>query len=165
MRCCLSSTPRKWAGQFALALLLGVAGCGGNPTGTVTGKVTYQNGPVKGGNVIFASASGKSVIVPIAEDGSYTVADFPLGDAKIAVQTRSLGVLAKMGKGRPANAPSMGGSMSAEDAARRFVAIPPHYEDASTSELTYTVQAGSQQHDLPLKGAAPPKGGPIVPSK
>jgi hypothetical protein len=155
MRCFLSKELRiRWAGLLALALLPGVVGCGGGGTGTVSGKVTYQDGPVKGGNVILASPKGKSVMAPINEDGTYTAKDVPVGDVKIAVQTKALGIRAAMAKNSkiPANSPMLASGMPPDEAARRFVAIPDQYEDSESSGLTFVVQKGPQEHNIPLTG-------------
>jgi hypothetical protein len=154
MRCFLSRS----LGLLALVALSGVVGCGGGGTGTVSGKVTYKDAkggevPVKGGTVIF-NAKSKSVSADINEDGTYTAKDVPVGEAKIAVQTKALGIRAAMGKEKsiPADSPMFKGGKSPEEAARRFVEIPENYEDAQTSGLTYVVKLGPQDHDLPLSG-------------
>jgi hypothetical protein len=156
MHSTLSKTLRLCAGLLALAALT-AAGCGPR-TATVTGKVTYKGNVVKGGRVVFASEKGPSVLAVIGEDGSYTAEHVPVGNVKIAVQTKYLGVAAGMGKaGAPpkdAGGPDgqKPGKLSPEEAARKFVAIPSSYEDAETSGLTYTVRGGSQEHDLVLVG-------------
>jgi len=134
-----------------------ISGCGGRATGTVTGKVTYQNGPVKGGQVIFAGPNGQSVLAEIKEDGSYVAEKVPVGEAKIAVMTKSLGVTASMPKGAmPPGKQS--GTMSPEEAKRRYVAIPANFETPETSGLTHTVVSGTQEKDIPLTGSLPPGG-------
>jgi hypothetical protein len=159
-----------WVGLVALAVLAGVAGCGGESPGTITGKVTADTGVVKGGRVIYSSAKGKSVMTSIKEDGSYTIEGVPPGEAKIAVQTKFLGVIASLAgiKSIPANSPQLAGQMSPDEAARRFVAILPQYEDPETSGLTYTVQSGSQEHNIPVQtgpGAGTKKGSSGGPPK
>jgi len=136
-----------------------LSGCS-QPTATVSGKVTYQNGPVKGGTVTFAGSKGQSVSAEIKEDGTYTAEKVPIGEAKISVSTRSLGVVASMPKGSlPPEKQATSGGMSPEEAKRRYVAIPTLYESPETSGLTYTVVGGSQQHDVPLTGGLTPGGG------
>src|SRR4051794_4850492 len=141
----------RGAGLLVLATVPWLAGCG-KPVATVTGKVTYQNGPVKGGHVIFAGSGGQSVLAEIKEDGTYRAEKVPVGDAKIAVQTKALGVVAAMPKSSLPPEKQKGGRMSPEEAKRRYVAIPPNYEDPETSGLSYTVVSGSQEHDIPLTG-------------
>lgn len=159
MRCLLSRTVRTAVGTLTLALLVAVAGCGPK-TGTVSGKVTYKGEPLKGGNVIFASEKGQSLLAPIGEDGTYTIQNVPVGEAKIAVKTKHLGIVAAMAKMKGAGGPpqdTSGGvgapkKLTPEEAVRRFVAIPAQYEDTETSGLTFTVKGGSQSHDIPLTG-------------
>jgi hypothetical protein len=147
----------RGAGLLVLTTLPWLVGCGNKPVATVTGKVTYQNGPVKGGQVIFAGSDGHSVIADIKEDGTYRAEKVPVGEAKIAVQTKALGVVASMPKSSlPPE--KQKGRMSPEEAKRRYVAIPFNYETPETSGLSYTVVAGSQEHDLPLKGGLTPGG-------
>jgi hypothetical protein len=139
----------------AVAILL-AAGCG-KSTGTVSGKVLYDGKAVKGGVVTIVTmdgkASGKS---DIAEDGSYSVSDLPLGDVRIAVDTRMLKPNpnhARAQKNLPKNVPpeaaaSMGGPGAAN--ADRYVAIPERYSELETSQLTYNVVAGPQEHAIEL---------------
>ena len=141
-----------------MAAAVGAAGCGARPTGTVTGKITYQDGPVKGGQVIFAAPDGHSVLAEIKEDGSYVAEKVPVGEAKVAVQTRALGVTASMPKRALPPEKQQGGRMSPDEARRRFVQIPERYENTETSGLTCTVVQGTQEHNIPLKGGVTPGG-------
>jgi hypothetical protein len=144
---------------LALAGASAVAGCGGS-TGTVTGSVTYQGRPLKGGTVMFTPAGGGTspVAVIINEDGSYTAEKVPVGEATITVDTAFL---------RPPPGGGMGGSPKYEPPkeaqgsnykppsdlganARRYVPIPAKYANPAASGLTYKVTSGSQKHDIPL---------------
>jgi len=93
----------------------------------------------------------------IKEDGSYQVEKVPVGEAKIAVTNRSLRAAASMPKG---SAPpgKQSGSISPEEAKRRYVPIPTKYETPDTSGLTYAVKSGPQEHDIPLTGNLTPGG-------
>jgi len=131
-------------------LALGVAGCGGGGTGTVTGKLTSHGQPLKGGNMTFVSADGRSFLATIGEDGSYTVDNVPVGEAKITVETESLKRQARLPMGkRPADAPGPKQTDPAE-AAKHYVKIDPKYAQAELSPLTYTVKAGKQEYDIKL---------------
>jgi hypothetical protein len=86
------------AGGLLLASLALAAGCGSGG-GTVSGKVTYNSEPVKGGKVIFMpldTKGGKSA--DIAADGTYTVEGLPPGEVKVAVDTSGFAP-AKMPRG------------------------------------------------------------------
>jgi len=162
MRSLLPKAPSTCAGLLVLATLSAV-GCGGG-TGTVTGKVTYNGNPLKGGEVWYVSEASKQTLsAQIGEDGTYTVNQVPVGPAKIVVKTKQLLVQAYAGppagrggagKGKEPKHTNEGGyeKPSNEDAKRKFVAIPTRYEDAETSGLTYTVRRGSQNNDVKLEG-------------
>src|SRR3954471_22605789 len=84
----------KFAGLSGLFVypwfLLLLCGCG-ESTADVSGKVTYQTKPLKGGNITFISQSGKqSISTTINEDGSYKASKVPSGEVKICVETETL---------------------------------------------------------------------------
>jgi prepilin-type processing-associated H-X9-DG protein len=55
--------------------------------GTVTGRVTFQGKPVPGGVIVFHTG-GPVIEGKIADDGTYTVTEVPVGYANIAIQTK-----------------------------------------------------------------------------
>jgi hypothetical protein len=138
-----------------LAAWVFAVGCDG-PKGTVTGSVKYKDQVVKGGTVTFVGADGKGGgSSPIAEDGTYTITDVPVGDMKIAVETVSMKP-SGMDKGHqykpPKEAPpEAAGGMPGGKAKDRFVPIPDSYSDVHTSGLTYTVKPGKQDYPIVLK--------------
>ena len=74
---------------FALVALL-AAGCGSK--GTVTGTVTHNGTPLKGGTIQFIPEDGSQVAgAEIGEDGRYTIEKVPAGKVKVVVETYSLG--------------------------------------------------------------------------
>jgi hypothetical protein len=85
----LSLRLRRPAGLLAVAALLGAAGCQSH--GNVSGKVTFKGKPLKGGTVVFVIPGKGSVVAPIGEDGSYSAARVPVGDARLSVETKSVG--------------------------------------------------------------------------
>jgi hypothetical protein len=137
----------------ASVMLIGV-GCG-KPTGAVSGKVYFKDQPLKGGNVTFISLDGKSsATVRIAEDGSYSVPEIPVGDVRIAVETKSLkpNPQKEMAKSRmPKDAAPEAGDMYGNSSADKYVAIPDKFSDPGTSQLMYTVVAGAQEYKIDLK--------------
>ena len=170
----------SWRLAFAL-LLVGAAsllsiGCS-RPVGSVTGKVTFQGKPLKGGNVAFVSSEGRqSFASGIKEDGTYEVPNIQGGSYKVTVETASLkppataagtgmgGIgqkapVTKEGTGAPppgqqlpdgykASSPASG---QAAANAKKYVAIPDKYADADKSELTYTFNGGSDTFNIDLK--------------
>jgi hypothetical protein len=142
----------RWVGFLALALALGVAGCGHSSKASVAGKVYYKDTPLKGGNVTFVAPDKQSYLAEIQEDGSYSIDKLPPGEMKIAVETASL---------RPPNAfvlknkppADTGGAYHPPDyeaRAKRFVQIPDLYSNPDQSGLSYTVKGGKQEHDIKL---------------
>jgi allophanate hydrolase subunit 1 len=130
------------------------AGCGGK--GVVSGKVLYQNKPVRGGNVSFLLESGGVMSSAIEEDGSYTIANVPPGNVKITVETDSFrpSVQQRDAGGAPAFMKKYireKDPQAAEERAKRYVKIPPQYSDPDKSNLTYAVKSGKQDHDIDLK--------------
>src|SRR5262249_22752825 len=133
--------------HLAFLALISAAGCG-KALGSVTGKVYYKNEPLKGGTVVFVTADGQTGGgSEITEDGSYSIADLPPGDVRIAVETRSLRpnrFRAREGSAMPQNAPPEAGAYRGHATTDRYVAIPDRYAEIESSELTYTVIAGKQ---------------------
>jgi hypothetical protein len=137
--------------SFLLLALLLAAGCG-PPSGTVSGKVTVGGKTVPGGVVSFVPANGGkgTAIADIAEDGSYTVRNVPVGKVTITVETKSVAPLSAPGgvhMNMPAGAPNAPGG----DAGKRYVPIPDRYSQGDTSGLAYEVKAGRQDHNIELE--------------
>jgi len=146
-----------------MLVLLGAVGCGAK-TAKVTGTVTFNGQPLKGGNVTFARSDGKpSLTQPIQEDGSYSFDKVDVGTVKVCVETASLkpsGAPGGGGRGGavpPANAPggaagpggyTPGGNVGSM--AARYMAIPPQYADTETTPLTLEVKPGSQNYNITL---------------
>ena len=134
---------RNRARAITWALGLGVtaglmAGCGGEPAGTVRGTVFYKDRPLPGGFVTFFSAKDKPVTGRIEADGTYEVAGVPVGPAKIAVKD--------LGGGFGGGVPGLPGPREAPAAK-----IPIRFRSPDASGLTYTVARGTQGHDITLK--------------
>jgi hypothetical protein len=156
------------AGGLLVGLALLSAGCGG--TGTVSGKVYYNDQPLGGGTIQFKNADGKGVQqAKIQPDGSYTIENMPAGPASIAVETESARPTGGGGgrggavTGQPGtkniptdNMPDGGAGVNQlygggrpKDA--KYVKIPEQYKDLDKSGQTYTVKKGAQEWDVKLK--------------
>jgi hypothetical protein len=133
--------PRRAAlSVLAFSLLALAAGGCGRSTGSVSGKVTYQDKPLPGGYVNFMSQSVTKTS-DIKDDGSYSVSGLPVGTAKISVQGLQKRQLAAL--------PGQGGKDSAPQ--QKEVFVPPQYGNTETSGLQYDVKPGAQPHDIDLK--------------
>ena len=160
-------TPRgvlaRWWAVPALAALL-AAGCGPQ-FGSVSGKVTYKDKALKGGNVTFSSTEGKvSGSEAISEDGSYTIPKLQTGTYKVCVETASLKPASGLGAGKkpykpPSDKAADKGKGPAtpytpptiEDKSKRYTQIPDKYMAPQTTDITCTVTGGSQEFDIKLK--------------
>jgi hypothetical protein len=129
-----------------------MSGCG-RGTGSVKGKVFYKDKPLKGGNVTFVGTD--TVSSSISEDGSYTIEKIAAGPVKICVDTESLNPKKFKGvKYSPPGgqkSPYANSSVSAEDMARRYTAIPPDYADPAQTSEKYEIKPGPQEYDIKLK--------------
>lgn len=166
--------PRRLGSALVLVGVLGVLlpGCS-RPTGSISGKVTYQGKPLKGGNVSFQSTEGReSFAATIGEDGTYSVPKIIGGSYKVCVETDSLkpsGGAPGMSKGpsdpKDAKAgPPPGaqipegykvdntamGARAAENR-KRYVQIPPAYAKPETTDLAYEFKGGTETYDINLK--------------
>jgi hypothetical protein len=139
----------------------------------VTGKVTYQGKPLKGGSVSFVSTEGRqSFASGIDEDGTYLVPNLRGGSYKVCVETSSLkpakehSIYTKMAPivpkgaktGPPADAqvpegytPSDPAAMAAMTAKKRYIPIPEHYADPELTDITYTFNGGAETFNIDLK--------------
>ena len=130
------------AGFLAASALALLAGCGGEPTGHVQGKVTIDGEPVRTlGSVALQTADGR-VVNSNLNDGVYSLPQAPLGPARLSVVVRPLPVIF----GNPA----AGKTGSEAPPPAKFVPIPERYTDPARSGLTYTVKPGEQTFDISL---------------
>jgi hypothetical protein len=142
-----------------MALVALAAGCGGGttPRAVVKGKVTFGAGPVSKGQISFFSVSDPaSVGTGEIVDGNYEVKDAPVGEVKITVVSAMTAIGAGMRPvPRPKDVGGMPSDMAPEDDAKhpggRGTPVPDKYKDFATTDLTYTVQRGEQEHNIPLK--------------
>jgi hypothetical protein len=153
-----------------LTASLAIVGCGGG-VGNVSGTVTYEGKPLKGGSVTLMKEGGATVFSgTIAEDGKYTVNGVQGGTYKVCVDTSYLkppaagnkkflkGPAAPKGFKPPPDmqlpegyTPSNPAEAAAQASAKKYVAIPEKYSKAETTDLTYTATSGDQTFDIELK--------------
>lgn len=112
-------------------------GCSKSPTAKVSGTVTYKGSPLTAGVVTFYGEGNKVATCSIEPNGAYTVANAPIGPAKIAVSVPPVVPEPKNYK-----IPQTG---------EKALQIPHNYADGEKSGLTYTVVEGSQEHPIELK--------------
>jgi hypothetical protein len=128
-----------------VAAVVLVAGCGSG--GRVSGTVTLDGQVLKAGTVTFhPTGSGPTGIGTIGPDGRYEVAvgtdkSLPPGEYVVTVEATEAAIAsANQPVGAPPRPPAP---------PKRFT--PAKYADRGTSDLRFTVKAGDNKIDLPLK--------------
>jgi hypothetical protein len=151
---------RGVAGGLVVGLLLVSAGCAGK--GNVKGKLTYQNKPVKGGEIVFFNQEdGHAYSGAIDQDGNYTISKLPPGPVKITIQPAAApkmtggfmrGAPEGAMKGPPQGMMPEGVKNPYEGATEGdFTKLPEKYKNEKMTDLEYIVIAGDQEHNIDLK--------------
>jgi hypothetical protein len=132
-------TVRRRAALCCLLLALAV-GCG-KGKGTISGTVKYKGTPLTSGTIIFRGPDGYVDSTSISNQGEYTLANFPVGEAKITVATQLYEKETPGGTSK---------SKGKKKKVANVVEIPTKYSDPERSKLSYTVVDGPQQHNVDL---------------
>ncbi len=121
---------------IALAVLPAfLAGCsGGQPTGSVSGKVTLGGAPLTAGCIQFTNqASGIGESAELDASGTYQVAALPLGEYQVAITPPPPPAPHEMDQPGPSR-----------------VNIPGKYQDVKTSGLSATITPGANTAEFDL---------------
>jgi hypothetical protein len=142
------------------AVCLGLAALAGCEKGraTVSGKVTFNGQALTAGTVSFVAGPNRVGSDVIHPDGTYTIADAPIGDVTITVNTPEPPKGPAMARGPDKPPPGVQGMPSdmkppgAEELGKsmKIVPAPTKYKNAETSPLKFTVQPGTQTKDIDL---------------
>jgi hypothetical protein len=128
----------------------------------VKGKVTLGKKPLPSGTVMFYGKDGITATAHINPDGTYEMADAPLGECKVTVTVQTLppgdtmvaGRLKGKGPKMPAGPrdPSKESPElpSAPQVPKEVVPIDTKYSSPETSGLSITVKKGEQTYDIDL---------------
>lgn len=146
-----------------LAVLAFVCGCSGGtegqkPTHAVSGKVTFNGGPVVGAFVSFAPKDGQPVATGKTDNsGRYTLSTYETGDG--AVEGDYVAVVTKITQlpdedeaehGVDAEVDVDGHGADEEEGSGSL--LPAKYASSQTSDLLVTVKAGEDNDiELPLQ--------------
>ncbi|MCI0458945.1 MAG: hypothetical protein L0Z62_18460 [Gemmataceae bacterium] len=139
--------------RLLVSLLMLVAfttvGCGPR-SGTLTGKISLEQAPLKVGTIAVYSEDGQrsAMGTVTSDDGTYLVEKAPAGPVKIAVIVPSPKEL--IGIPNPDMPPEERAKLV--EYARKVVPIPLIYADPEKSNLRTTVEANAQNtYDIELK--------------
>ena len=156
-------------GSLGILLVIPLAAGCGPGQGKVTGRVTFNGAPLPGGTLFFRPADPKenSIGATLDDQGNYQ-AVLPAGEVQVSVDNRALaprpekphglpplipaGVKAKIAQAQkdiPAPKPAAP-TPRPSAIPGKYVEIPHRYYDIKTSELKFTVQRGSETHNIEL---------------
>src|SRR5690348_11211775 len=138
---------RRPLALLLLAALTAGPGCAVKRTTTIHGTVTYKGAPVSVGAIYFHGPNDRMAMGPIAEDGTFTATDVPLGEVRVSLQVRDPGAYAQQMKdplNRPAPNPKGG-------ARPGVTSVPEKYADPNTSGLKYSINAPTQELEVKLE--------------
>jgi hypothetical protein len=143
-----------------VALLIGLLGCGsGNPQragASVKGLVRYKGKPVTGGTIrLFGKEnSGRSFAEgPINGDGTFRVANAPLGSVKVVVDTSAarFDVRPMIEKARAQGAPIDESKLNLPQGPPiKYMEIEGQYSDPRKTTVEITIVEGENQRDIDL---------------
>jgi hypothetical protein len=173
------STLSRAVNQVLLGCLICFVAIGCGPSfGSVSGTVTYNGKPLKGGYVTFVSTSGReSASATIQEDGTYKIPKIATGDYKVCVDTDSLkptqgppttamygkAAAKTASKAPPASKPPEGAAipdgytpsnpadMAAQKNAKIYTPIPGKYGKADTTDLSFSVTGPNMTYEIVVK--------------
>lgn len=136
----LLSALRKMNAVVAILAVAWVWGCSsGEPTGTVSGKVTLDGQPVTEGVVSFMSDSGYSTTADIQSGGSFSVTTgMPTDKYTVSVSPPEPTEALPPGEAEMARSP-----------------IPPGYYNESTSDIVQEIKEGENSITIDLKSSGP----------
>jgi hypothetical protein len=124
---------------MVLVLVVGCGRAGTEPTGKVTGTVTYQGKPAEGAAVTFYPEQGRPASGVTDAEGRFTVSTFASGDgAVLGKHTVTIGEAASK------ESPPMPGTPGAENYRPPAPRFPAKYADRSTTPFTATVEKGKK---------------------
>jgi len=163
-------TRNRFISAVLLVSCVTLLGCGGG-TGSgnaarVSGTLSYNGQPIKGGVMAFHSSDGVVYPAMLSPDGTYSANDIGTGEMVVTVDTESLNPTrnaANAPKGQIAEARMAasvaynkrgdgpaGGNQPTAQSAGSYTKIPAKYANAKTSTYTVTLKPGRQVVNIDL---------------
>ncbi|MCE9560926.1 MAG: hypothetical protein K8U57_02620 [Planctomycetes bacterium] len=126
-----------------------------NMGGTLSGTVTLDGTPLRGGRVECYADNGKySVMADLDKAGKFTLKEPPLGACKLVVKTSHLknhpAAMSPNTKDSKGNPGGSAGMVIPTDIGFGYTQIPEKYENLATTDQTVTVERGDTTHDIKL---------------
>jgi hypothetical protein len=157
----------RWRGLGRGVVLFGALwalGCGGQ-TVSVSGTVSFNGAPMKGGMVTFLSADKRAFQGTIDSEGHYKIDNVPVGEVKVAVNPMDAPRMNMgAGPGRGMNVgPPPGTANMPEEGKKAYPkpgeaagggppeGFPDKFKDPEKSGIVYSVtNQANQTHDIKL---------------
>jgi hypothetical protein len=138
-----------------LALAFGPLGCGKTSTlpVKVSGQITYNKKPVKGGSINFylvGAGSAGAYGISINSDATYSITDMPAGEMVVTVETDSALPLKAQAQMQGHKMTLSPGNPNYKSDAAEYVKIPDKYKSKSTTPLKVTLNPGQNKQDFDL---------------
>lgn len=150
--------------MLGLSLFVVTVGCGSKNVlapANISGGVSYKGNTLTGGSISFFTSTDTPYSAAIGLDGTYALADLPVGEMVICVETESINPVHKAATGGDANrrmsmmgerkGPQGQGGPVASGNEPKYMKIPDKYSKKKTSPLTYTVKNGRQVYNIELE--------------
>ncbi|HEY2787407.1 MAG TPA: hypothetical protein VGJ05_20795 [Fimbriiglobus sp.] len=109
---------------------------------TLEGTVTYGNEPIQFALVIATGQAGAAATGKIDDEGRYHLDNVPLGEVKIAVNT-------KAGQGDYMTK-IMGGATNKKKTNWKYTQVPDKFQDPGTTTLTTTINKGPNTYEIKI---------------
>jgi hypothetical protein len=139
--------------SFAVAVAfagLAAGGCGGEPTGTISGKVTLNGKPVTAGTINFL-VGGVSFGSPINADGNYIVENVPVGDAIVLLADPPQEEAVSMPTRKPTEAEARSQKGPPPAPPKKPPVIPTKYGDQVEALFKFKVKGGDNTFNAEMK--------------
>jgi hypothetical protein len=126
----LNRHARKLLRSFLFVFVAAVVGCGDASNDvSVDGRVTFRNEPLALGSVTFFPTTGRTMNVPLGDDGTYST-QLPPGEYVVTVNYSE---------------PLPEGFQEGDPTPKSKFVLPPEYTTRARSKLTATVSKDSEE--------------------
>lgn len=154
----MKRTTKHFTFAFVFLFLVGCTDSNTLVPAKVSGRISYNGKPLKGGHLQFVTADGTAYPGSIDSDGTYSGIDLPIGEMVVTVDTEVIKPAVSSGKTADRYTAMQGGQKApagsgptAPKFEEVYIKIPTSYNNAKTSKLTITLAKGRQVKDLELK--------------
>ncbi|VTS05677.1 hypothetical protein [Tuwongella immobilis] len=149
----MTALPRSLALAALACSMVGLIGCGGVPTGTVKGKISYNGQPIANGRVIFVCFGGDAPsITGYVRNGEFTVEKVPYGKVQVTAASDIVKRNRVANMPKDIQTPGEGEESGAPPRVEgKDVALPSKYGVPATSGMEFEMDSPQKIVEFPLK--------------